>query len=57
VKPPIGVGRHAWLQVLRGQVRANGTPLRTSDGLAVSQERDLTVAGEEPAEVLLFDLP
>ena len=25
-------GRHAWLQVLRGQVTVNGTPLATSDG-------------------------
>jgi redox-sensitive bicupin YhaK (pirin superfamily) len=49
-------GRHAWLQVLRGQVRVNGTLLATSDGLAVSEERGLTLVGEQPAEVMLFDL-
>jgi redox-sensitive bicupin YhaK (pirin superfamily) len=49
-------GRHAWLQVLRGSVSANGTLLDTSDGLAVSDERSLTVVGERPAEVMLFDL-
>jgi redox-sensitive bicupin YhaK (pirin superfamily) len=49
-------GRHAWLQVLRGSVNVNGTLLETSDGLAVSDERSLTIVGERPAEVMLFDL-
>ena len=49
-------GRHAWLQVLRGSVSVNGTLLETSDGLAVSDERSLTIVGERPAEVMLFDL-
>jgi quercetin 2,3-dioxygenase len=50
-------GRHAWLQVLRGSVDVNGTRLETSDAVAVSNEPQLTVAGTEPAEVMLFDLP
>jgi redox-sensitive bicupin YhaK (pirin superfamily) len=50
-------GRHAWLQVLRGNVEVNGTRLATSDAVAVSDEPQLTVAGTEPAEVMLFDLP
>jgi quercetin 2,3-dioxygenase len=49
-------GRHAWLQVLRGRASANGTLLETSDGLAVSNERRLTITGEHAAEVMLFDL-
>jgi redox-sensitive bicupin YhaK (pirin superfamily) len=57
VTHPLGKGRHAWLQVLRGRVSANGTPLDTSDGAAVSDERELTAAAERPAEVMLFDLP
>jgi hypothetical protein len=52
----IAIGRHAWVQVLRGQVRVNGTLLETSDGLAVSDERILTVVGEQAAEIMLFDL-
>jgi redox-sensitive bicupin YhaK (pirin superfamily) len=48
--------RHAWLQVLRGAVTLNGTPLATSDGAAISDETHLTIAATEPAEVLLFDL-
>lgn len=49
-------GRHAWLQVLRGQVNVNGTLLETSDGLAVSDQRGLTIAGARSAEIMLFDL-
>ena len=49
-------GRYAWLQVLRGSVRAGDTLLETSDGLAVSEEPQLTIVGERPAEVMLFDL-
>ena len=49
-------GRHAWLQVLRGSVRVNGTLLETGDGLAASEEHSLTIVGERPAEVMLFDL-
>jgi redox-sensitive bicupin YhaK (pirin superfamily) len=49
-------GRHAWLQVLRGAVNVNGTLLETSDGLAASDERRLTIVGEKPAEIMLFDL-
>jgi redox-sensitive bicupin YhaK (pirin superfamily) len=49
-------GRHAWLQVARGEVQANGTPLRSGDGAALSGERALEIASEAGAEVLLFDL-
>jgi hypothetical protein len=49
-------GRHAWLQVLRGQVTAGGTTLETSDGLAVSDEGGLTIAADQAAEIMLFDL-
>src|SRR5258708_7455526 len=40
-------GRHAWLQVLRGNVDVNGTHLETSDAVAVSDEPQLTVLGSE----------
>jgi len=52
----IQVGRHVWLQVLRGRVRVNGTLSETSDGAAISDERRLTVVAEQGAEVMLFDL-
>jgi quercetin 2,3-dioxygenase len=51
-------GRHAWLQIVRGQLQANSLPLDTSDGLAVSDEPRLEIAnaGAEAAELMLFDL-
>jgi redox-sensitive bicupin YhaK (pirin superfamily) len=56
VRHAIPTGRHAWLQVLRGTVTANGRALETSDGVAVSDEAVLTVTGKSPANVMLFDL-
>jgi redox-sensitive bicupin YhaK (pirin superfamily) len=49
-------GRHAWLQVVRGSVQANGHLLEQGDGAAVSDEYSLQIAGMEQAEILLFDL-
>ncbi|AWJ86626.1 quercetin 2,3-dioxygenase (plasmid) [Azospirillum sp. TSH58] len=49
-------GRHAWVQVARGQVRLNGTVLKEGDGAAISNESALTLDGVVSAEVLLFDL-
>jgi redox-sensitive bicupin YhaK (pirin superfamily) len=52
----IAAGRHAWLQVLRGNVTANGDALTTSDGAALSDERALRITAQSPAEIMLFDL-
>jgi redox-sensitive bicupin YhaK (pirin superfamily) len=49
-------GRHAWLQVLRGSVSANDHELQTSDGVAVSDEANLTIQATSDAEIMLFDL-
>jgi len=49
-------GRHAWLQVLRGAVTLNDTPLSTSDGAAVSDETKLEITATEDAEIMLFEL-
>lgn len=50
-------GRHVWLQVGRGTVRANGEALSAGDGLALSDERKLEIAASDPSELLVFDLP
>lgn len=47
-------GRHAWVQVAKGNVKVNGQPLREGDGAAVSDERSVRLEGD--GEVLLFDL-
>jgi hypothetical protein len=49
-------GRHAWAQVARGAVEINGRLLQQGDGAAVSDEAQLSIAGRETSEVLLFDL-
>jgi redox-sensitive bicupin YhaK (pirin superfamily) len=48
--------RHAWVQVTRGVVRLNGTPLSAGDGVSLSKESVLQIRATESAEILLFDL-
>jgi redox-sensitive bicupin YhaK (pirin superfamily) len=55
VDVPITLG-HAWLQVVRGSLTANGQPLAQGDGLAVSDTANLALASGAGAEVLVFDL-
>ena len=49
-------GRHAWLQVLRGDVALNGNAMTASDGAAVSDEVELRIEASPKAEIMLFDL-
>jgi redox-sensitive bicupin YhaK (pirin superfamily) len=44
------------VHVARGAVDLNGQRLEDGDGAAVSQEAQLTLVGQRPAEVLVFDL-
>jgi quercetin 2,3-dioxygenase len=52
----LGPGRHAWIHVARGSVSVNGTRLGEGTGAAVSADESLELVGEQPSEVLLFDL-
>jgi quercetin 2,3-dioxygenase len=58
VRHALPAGRHAWVQVARGEVTLNGQRLRAGDGAAVSDEPaiELVGSGPSPAEVLVFDL-
>ena len=49
-------GRSAWVQVVKGSLKVNGTELKAGDGAAVSGEERLTFQPDEPSELLLFDL-
>ncbi|MCG5243768.1 pirin family protein [Azospirillum doebereinerae] len=49
-------GRHAWVQVARGQVHVNGTLLKEGDGAAFSHEEAVILDQADLAEVLVFDL-
>jgi redox-sensitive bicupin YhaK (pirin superfamily) len=52
----IDSGRHAWLQVAAGAVELNGIALMHGDGVAISQESNLRIVGQQHSEILLFDL-
>jgi redox-sensitive bicupin YhaK (pirin superfamily) len=56
VTHPLAQGRHAWVQVIRGEVEASGERLAAGDGAAVSGEPGLSLRGVQDAEVLVFDL-
>ena len=50
-------GRHAWVQVVRGDLSVNGQKLSAGDGLASSDETRLDfTAGPGETELLAFDL-
>jgi redox-sensitive bicupin YhaK (pirin superfamily) len=54
VKYDMQPGRYAWIQIARGTMAVNGSALEAGDGVAVSDERQVTLSGN--GEVLLFDL-
>lgn len=56
VEHALAAGRHAWLQVIRGAVTANGEALRAGDGAAFSDEPAVQLRADADAELLLFDL-
>ncbi|MEO6708613.1 MAG: pirin family protein [Planctomycetota bacterium] len=56
VKHEFRPGRHGWLQVVRGELEANGQLLEQGDGVALSDEKSLEVRAKSAAEFLLFDL-
>jgi redox-sensitive bicupin YhaK (pirin superfamily) len=57
VRLPLRQGRHAWLQVINGELALNGKKLNSGDGAAVTDEPELAIAGKsEKAAFLLFDL-
>ena len=56
VAHPIEPGRAAWLQVVRGSVNVLGNDLAAGDGVAVTDEKAVSVQATVPSEVLLFDL-
>ena len=50
-------GRHAWVQVARGNVSINGESLAEGDGAAISGETELSfTGGPDSGEFLFFDL-
>ena len=53
---PLATGRHAWVHVVRGAARVNGTELAAGDAAALSDERVVHIEGLDASELLVFDL-
>ena len=49
-------GRGGWLHVATGAATVNGIALKAGDAVAIENEDALEIVGDEPGEVLLFDL-
>ena len=56
VRQSLAPGHHAWIQVANGALTANGVRLEEGDGLAISDETELVLSADGPAEALVFDL-
>ena len=56
VNHQLAPNRHAWIQVALGGVVVNGENLDQGDGAAISGESNLTITGQNRAEILLFDM-
>jgi redox-sensitive bicupin YhaK (pirin superfamily) len=52
----LAAGRHAWVHVVRGTAKINGTEVGAGDAVALSDERTVTIEGIAAAELLVFDL-
>lgn len=52
----LAANRHAWVQVVRGEVTLNGLSLDRSDGAAISDLSEIGIEARTNAEILLFDL-
>jgi len=48
--------RHAWLQVIKGTMTINDTPVSAGDGVAIEQVSGVVLHAEQESEFLLFDL-
>jgi quercetin 2,3-dioxygenase len=48
--------RYGWIQVARGEIEVNGQRASQGDGAIAMGESSLEIVGQEPSEILLFDL-
>ena len=53
---PLATGRHAWVQLIQGELDANGTRLTPGDAVAISKADSLDLKAIKPSDFLVFDL-
>lgn len=56
VRHELKAGRAAFVHIATGSATVNGAKLVAGDAVAIEDEAEVTVAGDSPGEVLLFDL-
>ena len=56
IKHPLESNRHAWLQMISGELLLNGIEIQAGDGAAVSEESGLNIRASKSSEFLLFEL-
>ena len=57
VEYALGVGRHAYLAVAKGEASVNGVPLSARDGAAIRDEANIRVEAGGNTEIVLVDAP
>jgi redox-sensitive bicupin YhaK (pirin superfamily) len=53
----LGPKRHAWLQLIKGELRVLNETLQPGDGAGISNATDLEITATQDAEFLFFNLP
>jgi redox-sensitive bicupin YhaK (pirin superfamily) len=56
IQYPLARDRHAWLQVVSGSGRAWDLDVEAGDGIAISEETELSLESDAGMEALIFDL-
>jgi redox-sensitive bicupin YhaK (pirin superfamily) len=56
VEQTLAPDRHAWVQLISGELNVNGEKLVSGDAAAISNETGLNLSAAEPSHFLLFDL-
>lgn len=53
---PLQSGRRAWVHVAKGEASVNGELLKAGDSAGITDQEQVRIRAEGPAELLLFDL-
>ncbi len=56
VAHPLMSGRHAWVQLIEGDLNVNDNTLSPGDGMSLDGEKELRMDSKNGAHFLLFDL-
>jgi redox-sensitive bicupin YhaK (pirin superfamily) len=56
VEHQLGANRHAWIQLITGEIVVNDSWLVAGDAVAISEQDKVAIAAQQNSEFLLFDL-